>query len=232
MGRPIIVTSSNPDDATIRIQVADHGVGIEPDVLPGVFDAFEQGDSTRTRKFGGLGLGLTIAKALVESNGGSIRAESDGPNLGALLTVDLPTAVMPPVRPSRFPPAAELAPERAELRVLLVEDHAETRAIMVKLLRKLGHDVTTATCVKEALAVARDRAIDFIVSDIGLPDGSGHDVMRALCGQGAIKGIAVSGYGTEEDVQASLDAGFFRHLVKPIDLSRLQIAIQQSLAET
>jgi signal transduction histidine kinase len=224
-GETIWVRTSNPSDDQLIIQVRDSGVGIEAHVLPNVFNAFEQGDASLTRNFGGLGLGLTITRALVEAHGGTIHASSAGRLKGSTFTIDLLTA-----EPSQEP-ESEVAPREHSaplLRILLVEDHHGTLTAMTKLLSGLGHHVITAGTVKQALEAAENEPIDLVVSDIGLPDGSGHDVMRALRARYAIKGIAVSGFGMDEDLLKSAESGFEKHLVKPVDLEKLQDAIEQT----
>jgi two-component system CheB/CheR fusion protein len=223
--------------AQLLVEVADTGIGIEPDVLADIFDAFKQGEQAITRRFGGLGLGLAISKAIVELHGGSLTAASDGRGRGAVFSVRLPaeTASQAEAAEKRAPAAAVSAASTepaglAALRILLVEDHADTAEAMADLLRDLGHRVTVAGCVTEALAAAErhamDGGLDLVVSDLGLPDGTGLDLMAELRGRYGVRGIALSGYGMEEDVRKSLAAGFERHLTKPINLQALQTAIQ------
>jgi two-component system CheB/CheR fusion protein len=248
-GGAITVRSWNeesPAGRQLRVEVADTGIGIEPDVLAGIFDAFQQGEQTITRRFGGLGLGLAISKAIVELHGGSLTAASEGLGRGAVFSVRLPVGELRPAEPAESRPAAAapstpvaspasgasagIAANAAALRILLVEDHADTAEAMADLLRDLGHRVTVAGCVTEALAAAErhalDGGLDLVVSDLGLPDGTGLDLMAELRGRYAVRGIALSGYGMEEDVRKSLAAGFERHLTKPINLQALQTAIQ------
>ena len=221
----------------LAAEVSDTGIGIEPELLPRIFDAFEQGDGT-TRRFGGLGLGLAISKAIAELHGGTLRAMSEGPGRGATFQVRLPLTPVPvrsavPVDETGDAPAEEEKP----LRLLLVEDHADTAAAMAELLRCLGHDVTVAHSVAEGLATAEeiqdheDAGIDLVLSDLGLPDASGLDLMRELSQRYGLKGIALSGYGMEEDLRRSREAGFTRHLTKPVDLESLRAAIQQVAAD-
>jgi PAS domain S-box-containing protein len=224
-GNSIIISTSDTADGNLRAVVSDRGLGIEPAVLPKIFNAFEQGDSSLKRAFGGLGLGLTITRSLVEAHGGTIQAESGGHGKGATFTVEVPSVTSLPARPVRRPPTATTAPP---LRILLVEDHRGTLTLMSKLLTSLGHHLATASTVKDALALAERQELDLVISDIGLPDGTGHDVMRTLRSRYAIKGIAVSGFGMDDDVRQSLDAGFDKHLIKPIDLEKLKAAIQQA----
>jgi CheY-like chemotaxis protein len=216
------------------VEVRDTGIGIETDVLPRIFEAFEQTDRRITRKFGGLGLGLAVSRAIVDLHGGRLAASSEGRGHGAVLTVRLPLGgVQEDLEETGIwrahPPAVPPRPDRA-LRILLVEDHEDTAQAMADLLELLGHEVTLAGSVASALATAEavhDRGIDLVVSDLGLPDGSGQDLMRELIRLYGWKGIALSGYGMEEDVRRSREAGFARHLTKPVDLEALRAAIRQ-----
>jgi CheY-like chemotaxis protein len=222
----IIVRSSDADNGRIRMDVIDTGEGIDPMVLPRLFTAFEQGDIRAVRKQAGLGLGLAISKRLVEAHGGTIAAQSEGRGRGATFVVELPT-VMQSFMPATIAPAAP-AREDADgqpLHILLIEDHEPTLVVMGKLLRLLGHRVSTATTVASARATAEQEQFDLIISDLGLPDGSGLDIMRALRERYAGRGIALTGYGMESDIAASTSAGFAEHLTKPVDLSILRGAI-------
>lgn len=231
-GRPITIRSKNVGGQNaIEIEVSDTGVGIEPQFLSRLFNAFEQGDAMRARTFGGLGLGLTITKALTEAHGGRVTAQSAGRDAGATFTVRLPVAAE--VRPGESTPTLphdqpKPAPLRA--RVLLVEDHEETLEVMASLVTRLGHEVTTASTIKGALKAAGEKQFDLVISDLGLPDGLGYELMRSLRVENHLRGIAVSGYGMSEDIQLSQEAGFAEHLVKPVDLQRLEAAMVRVLA--
>jgi CheY-like chemotaxis protein len=206
--------------------VRDTGIGIEPGVLPKVFGAFEQGDSQITRQFGGLGLGLAICKAIVELHGGSIHAQSGGFGTGATFTVELPLACA--TAPEALAAEPPQQTTRAEpLRVLLVEDHSDTREVLAALLGASGYAIKTAGSVEAALRLAAAERFDVVVSDLGLPDGTGYDLMRQLRDEFEIKGIALSGYGMEQDQQRSREAGFLDHVVKPVDISQLVLVIQR-----
>jgi PAS domain S-box-containing protein len=220
----------------LAVEVADTGIGIEPDVLVDIFEAFQQGEQAITRRYGGLGLGLAISKAIVELHGGRLDARSEGAGQGSVFSVRLPVGDVRS-RPAA-PDAAGAASDRseapatvpAELHILLVEDHADTAAAMAELLREMGHRVTVAHSVAAGLAAAERTGggIDLVLSDLGLPDGTGLDLMAELHGRYGVKGIALSGYGMEEDVRRSLEAGFERHLTKPVNLQALQSAIQET----
>jgi signal transduction histidine kinase/CheY-like chemotaxis protein len=220
---------ASSSSSSLIIEVTDTGIGIEPEILPHIFGAFEQGDLAITRKFGGLGLGLAITRALVENHGGTIEARSAGRGAGATFGVAL--AAVPD--PERIKPAA--APNgdpsaRRGLRILLVEDHESTAHVLARLLRRFDHQVENAANVRDALRATEAREFDLLISDIGLPDGSGLELMReirARYGPDHLKGIALSGYGMEEDVKRSAEAGFAAHLVKPINLEKLNEVIQK-----
>ncbi|MGE5611709.1 MAG: CheR family methyltransferase, partial [Bacillota bacterium] len=225
----IAVQTRNDDRGRLIIEIADTGMGIEPELLPRLFNAFEQGGQGTTRRFGGLGLGLAIAKAITEMHGGSLRAESLGKGRGATFTIELPTdaeaekllaeAVAPP------PPPEVPAAAMQSLRILVVEDHADTARLMSRLLESLGHAVKTAGDIRTAKALAADQAFHVVISDLGLPDGSGLDLMRQLKQEHGVKGIALTGYGMEADRERTRAAGFVEHLVKPINFEQLQAAI-------
>jgi two-component system CheB/CheR fusion protein len=224
-GGRITVRTWDASPAALAVEVADTGIGIERDLLPRIFDAFEQGADEVTHRFGGLGLGLAICKALVTAMGGEIGAASDGPGKGATFRVLLPTCEPPDTghKPQAGGTAAAGRPgaPRRPLRILLVEDHVDTSRAMIRLLGRIGHQVRTAGTIRAAVDAARAGPVDVVISDVGLPDGSGHDLMRMLRDLGPVRGIALSGYGTDDDVRKSHDAGFDTHLTKPTDFQRL-----------
>lgn len=220
------------------VEVSDTGIGIEPESLSRVFDAFEQADRRITRRFGGLGLGLAVSKAILEMHGGSLTAASAGRDHGATFTVRLPVSPGEPVdldETQAGPTQAkrESPPATAPgLRLLLVEDHADSAAALADLLELLGHQVTVAGSVAAALAAAEaSGGFDLVVSDIGLPDGSGLDLMPELARRFGVKGIALSGYGMEEDLRKSRAAGFALHLTKPVTFQVLRAAIESVLKD-
>jgi PAS domain S-box-containing protein len=216
-------------DGRIRIEVADTGIGIAPEALSRIFNAFEQAEKTLTRRFGGLGLGLSIAKAVVEMHRGSISALSEGPGNGAVFTVELDTIVPEPERPV----VGSAAPVNRDKRwrVLLVEDNLDTLRILSRLLERWGYEVRLAATVAKALEIAGNEPCDLVISDIGLPDGSGLEVMRTIRrNQPDVRGVAISGYGTDEDIRQSREAGFSEHLTKPVGLDALRAAIDRLVA--
>jgi signal transduction histidine kinase/HAMP domain-containing protein len=218
-----ISISTNDDTGDrLRIEIADTGLGIEPESLPKIFDAFEQGGRTQ---LGGLGLGLAISKRLVEAHSGTITAESAGRNKGAKFTLIFPVCEKVDAQaPLAVSPRA--AHHRA-MRVLLVEDHEDTKQSLTKLLRLRGYYVESASNVQSALDLIAQDQFDVLISDLGLPDGSGIDLIRRVQSDRPVLGIALTGFGMEEDIRKSREAGFKHHLVKPIDLNKLDSIIQE-----
>jgi PAS domain S-box-containing protein len=274
----ITIATTESSDGQIMIEVIDTGIGIQPEVLPRIFDAFQQGSGDVTKQFGGLGLGLAITKVLVQLHGGSISAESAGPGRGSRFTVQLPLVAEPSRSSSggggggsgsgsglayssssglahivgsglanvagsagrREVPdyignssglaataAAAVAAKRERRRILLVEDHEDTAMIMSTVLRHQGHVVRRAASVAAALQAAQAEPFDLVISDIGLPDGSGLDLMRQLRLRQPVRGIALSGFGMEDDVRRSRDAGFDEHLTKPVSLEVLESTLRR-----
>jgi CheY-like chemotaxis protein len=226
-GRITIRTGDGPEPARLRIDIEDTGVGIPADLLPRVFDAFEQGDARTTRQFGGLGLGLAIAKAVVEMHGGTIAAASPGPDQGATFSVHLPTAPIAPAETSASKQAIQDPQAARQIRVLLVEDHPDTARTMARLLNAAGFYVRTANSVASALKQLSLEPFDVAVSDIGLPDASGYELMRQIRERFPTAGIALSGYGMEEDIAKSREAGFAQHLIKPVSIAQLEAALRR-----
>lgn len=230
---------ANPADPTapfLIIEISDDGIGIAPEVLPRIFNAFEQGGRGITHQFGGLGLGLAISKAIVELHGGVLSAHSEGLGHGATFRVQLPTAPVSvaqgsPTTPLGHAPAAPASVSRGglhrPLRILLVEDHHDTATIIQRLLRRRGHEVSHADSLRAARDVmGGDCVFDLLISDLGLPDGSGLDLMREASADPKVLGIALSGYGMDDDLDRSREAGFQLHLTKPVQLEELEAAIQ------
>ena len=207
------------------MEVVDTGVGIDPEALPKIFDAFEQGGSTQ---LGGLGLGLAISKALVEIHKGTITAESAGRNKGAKFTLIFPTCAK--VDAQSTPAVSPGISQRQTMRILLVEDHEDTKRSLTNLLRRRGYYVQSAGNVQSALDLSAKEEFDVLISDLGLPDGSGIDLMQTMHSERPLLGIALTGFGMEDDIRKSRDAGFKHHLVKPIDLNKLDSLIQEGAA--
>ena len=225
-GRVTVATVATPGGRA-TVTVADTGIGVAGGLLPRLFDPFEQGSRSITDEFSGLGLGLAIAKGLVDAHDGTIVAASDGPGRGTTFTVTLP-AVPPPTAVAH--PATAPLPTTA-VEILLVEDHRDTLMAMSRLLRRLGHRVTGADSMQAARDAAGRQRFDLLISDVELPDGTGLDLMRQLSAAPAdrpLRGIALTGYGMESDMRMSEDAGFFAHLVKPINFADLEDAIRRA----
>ena len=228
-----VAIRTRDDAGSLRIEVTDSGIGIDPTILPLIFNAFEQGEDDVTKRFGGLGLGLAISRSIVAGHDGDLTVASPGRGLGSTFTIDLPVTEPEPVAPEVASPAPSVEDARRdqdECQVLLVEDDAMTARVMAKLLRQNGYLVTTANSVAAALGVD-DTEYNLIVSDIGLPDGTGLDLMRAIKLRRDVPAIALTGYGMEDDVQRSLEAGFIAHLTKPVDFAKLDFMIRKVASE-
>jgi CheY-like chemotaxis protein len=206
--------------ATIRVK--DTGIGILQEMLPRVFELFVQADRSLERAQGGLGIGLTLVKALVEMHEGKIEAHSAGVGKGAEFVVRLP--VVPEVTPIKpdHPPEGPPTTSRP-LRLLVVDDNRDTVESLAMLMRLYGHDVMTAESGAAALDAALTQDHDVILLDIGLPSIDGYEVARRIRAQTAKPVlIAMTGYGQPEDRARSREAGFDYHLTKPVDPDRLQ----------
>jgi signal transduction histidine kinase/CheY-like chemotaxis protein len=214
-------TNKSPDQLTISVQ--DNGVGITPDMLDRIFDPFEQGERSLKQRFGGLGLGLAISKSLAQAHGASLTAKSDGLNRGATFSLTIRT--VPPVHRDEGLSQTKSRVSEDALGILLVEDHADTCAVLKRFLTRHGHRVTAAHDIRSALQCVEGERFDLVISDIGLPDGTGMELMTRLKAGSRIPGIAISGFGSKTDIEKSLGAGFSQHLVKPITMERLQSAI-------
>jgi hypothetical protein len=219
---------SGGGEGRLIVRVIDNGVGIAADVLPRIFDAFEQGSDDVARKHGGMGLGLAICKLLVERHEGTLSVQSEGIGRGATFTLALPT-IEPTPTAAAGPRGAYTAVPARRLRILLVEDDHDSNYVMTKLLKAVGHDVVPAGDCASALARAAESSFDVMVCDLGLPDGSGLDVMAKVRDSG-IRGIALTGYGSDNDIQASRDAGFDLHLTKPVTTEQIVQAIEKLIS--
>jgi CheY-like chemotaxis protein len=217
----VAVRTSTDGNGQISIEIKDQGVGIAPEKLVSIFDAFEQG---ARHSQAGLGLGLAICKALVEMHSGQITAHSGGHDKGASFVIRLPRAL--PVK-EQGPRRVETLAPRKGLRLLVVEDHRDTLETLEMLLRRHGYEVRTAASIEESLQVAKEYTFDVLVSDIGLPDGRGVDLLKKLeVLRGSLPpSVAMSGFGMDEDVERSREAGFAEHLVKPVEFPSLHQAI-------
>jgi HAMP domain-containing protein/signal transduction histidine kinase/CheY-like chemotaxis protein len=220
----ITITTTNDPGGKLCVEIADTGMGIEPDALPKIFDAFEQGGRTQ---LGGLGLGLAISKTLVEAHKGTISAQSAGRNKGSKFALVFPTCekAEAQIAPAMSPTFAERQP----MRILLVEDHEDTNRSLTSLLRRRGYHVQSALTFQSAVELSAKEKFDVLISDLGLPDGSGIDLIQKLASRPPL-GIALTGFGMEQDIRKSREVGFQHHLVKPIDLNKLDSLIQEGAA--
>jgi PAS domain S-box-containing protein len=222
--------------ADAEITVTDNGVGIRPEFLPHIFDRFKQADQSITRRFGGLGLGLSIVKNLVELHGGSIRAESGGIDRGTTFTIVLPSSAGAwPIE--RRSPSNVVSKEGAQpgdslsgIRVLVVEDEPDTCEFLDRFLRGYGAEIVLARSAAEALSRLSDEKADIVVSDIGLPEVDGYDLMSQIrqlpaSAGGAIPAIALTAYARTEDRTRAFRAGYQAHLAKPIEPAELVATI-------
>lgn len=219
----IIIKTTDQGPDGVLVSVRDSGRGIERDALERIFSAFEQGDPLVSAKFGGLGLGLAISKGIVDAHRGRIRADSVGVGHGATFSIYLPTISAAKIETTSVPVTTPR--EAARLRILMVDDHEDTRMIMSRLLRSRGYDVEEAGTVADAIDKFTAGDFDLVISDLGLPDGNGHDLMKRLLQIRPVKGIALSGYGMESDVSRSAEAGFSHHLIKPVNFAALDKVI-------
>jgi PAS domain S-box-containing protein len=232
-------------DSHVEVHVTDSGEGIDPEFLPLVFDRFRQADATSTRRHGGLGLGLAIVKQLVELHGGSVRARSAGKGFGSTFTVSLPlTAIQtePEALSRRRHPraagttsGAKPVVELAGLKILVVDDEADARSLLKRLLENCDATVLTAASAEVAIEIVPRERPDVIVSDIGMPDEDGYALIRRIRALPAGSGgqtpaIALTAYARAEDRVAALRAGFQHHLTKPVEPAEL-MAVIASLVE-
>jgi signal transduction histidine kinase/CheY-like chemotaxis protein len=217
-----IAVQARRRDGQAVVTVRDSGVGIPSAALPLIFDLFAQADTSLDRAQGGMGIGLTLVRSLVELHGGSVQAASAGPGQGSEFTVSLPIATTVPDRAETPVPARESTPP--ERRVLVVEDNTDNRLSLQALLEDLGHHVQGASTGTEGIELALANTPDIALIDIGLPELDGYQVARRIrtaLGR-RIRLVALTGYGQPEDVRRALDAGFDAHLVKPIDFATLE----------
>ena len=224
----ITISSANHLPQILTISLSDTGIGIEPDVMERIFNPFEQGERSFQRRFGGLGLGLTISKSLAQAHGASLIAKSEGRDRGATFLLTMKTAGLDEALAN--PQAVRVEASPGSLRILLVDDHPDTCAALEKLLTLRGHSVIAVHNMRAALEAAAGNSFDLLISDVGLPDGNGMDLLLYLRAMRPIRGIAISGFGMDADIRKSLEAGFSEHLVKPVKLERLEAAIQHAMS--
>jgi CheY-like chemotaxis protein len=211
----------------LTVEVKDNGIGIAQDTLPRIFEMFGQVDQSLERKQSGLGVGLTLARRLVELHAGTIEVRSAGLGKGTTFVVRLPVAARPSAQHLNGEEPVALAHD-GKLKILLVDDNTDFAASLSILLQSLGHEVRVANDARAGLAVAREFAPNFAFLDIGLPEINGYQLaaqIRALPGANDIKLVAVSGWGQVKDLVRSQEAGFALHLVKPVELDQIRTVL-------
>lgn len=236
-GQVRIETKVSDDGRQLTVTVVDSGIGMTPGELKRVFQPFTQGDHAAgpgSHRFGGLGLGLAISQMLMQLHAGQVQAFSAGRGQGSTFAITLPLATLLPPEElggAAGGKAASGAGRRPDRRpILLIEDHDATRAVLVNLLNQRNHPAVSAGSMSEALALAATQPFEFVISDLGLPDGTGYELMRELARLYGLKGIALSGYGMEQDIAQSREAGFTGHLTKPVTFWAIEKAIDDFYA--
>jgi PAS domain S-box-containing protein len=234
-GRIVVATTLDARSESLVVTVTDTGIGMTAEESARIFAAFSQGDHAArgSGRFGGLGLGLVISRMLVDLHAGTIEARSAGRDQGAVFTITLPLGGeqgvdgIPGQSPAaeRALPAGKNGGSGRRLRVLLIEDHEPTCAALTELLRRRHYEVLKAMSARQARAALEREKFDFVISDVGLPDGNGCDLMGELRARHGLAGIALTGYGMNEDVERSRAAGFAAHLTKPISVQELDRAL-------
>jgi PAS domain S-box-containing protein len=224
----------------VEVTVIDSGIGIRPEFLPHIFERFSQADSSTTRRHGGLGLGLAIVKQLIELHGGTVRAKSPGEGQGSTFAVELPITVVHQTPPEKAGPKEEEPSEYdcserplSGIRVLVVDDEADARNVVRRVLAECGAEVALAESASEAVGLVESFRPDILVSDIGMPDEDGYDLIRQVRSRIAAKAlpaVALTAFARSEDRRRALLAGFQTHVTKPVDPAEL-IAVVASLVE-
>jgi CheY-like chemotaxis protein len=233
-GTVAVAVNADRELGRVRVGIADSGCGIDADFLPHLFERFSQADGTPTRRYGGLGLGLSISKTLVEMHGGSIDVHSDGPGQGATFLVELPnasgtagetTSVWGDTSAMGLPPGEEAAALKG-LRVLIVDDDIESRSFVLRLLEEYGAVVTESESAAEASAALAIAHFGLVISDLGMPGKDGFTLMREMraspsAGLRLMHAVALTAFARREDELAALDAGFDAYIAKPAEPARI-----------
>ncbi len=214
------------EGSEVCVMVQDTGEGIRPEILTAIFEPFQQADSSTTRRHGGLGLGLAIVRQLVEAHGGSVRASSDGPGKGSTFVVRLPVRAVAPLGEERHSATGAFESKETgltntrldRLRVLVVDDEYDARQLIHEILRQYGAEVTMVSSAAEARRVIAASSPDAIVSDVGMADEDGYSFIRKLRAEGSqTPAVALTAYASPQDARRALDAGFQRHITKPVE---------------
>ncbi|HEV7376809.1 MAG TPA: ATP-binding protein [Pyrinomonadaceae bacterium] len=239
-GGTITLGARRAGEEAVEFVVTDTGIGLSPDTLSHIFDRFQQADSTITRRFGGLGIGLSVVRGLAEMHGGRVWAESEGDGRGATFVVRFPVASVPEWRMEEQAKMrqvidqklSERKPQRTG-RVLVVDDSPDTLAVLKAMIEMTGYEVETADSVVAALEAARCFKPDIVISDIGMPEADGFEFLHSLredAAFAALPVIALTGYASPLDREAALSAGFAAHLPKPVEPPALVAVLDEVLS--
>jgi PAS domain S-box-containing protein len=226
-GGQIVIETRCDQPSDLTVEFRDTGLGIEPGPLGRIFDPFFQTQPSLRQRAGGLGLGLAICKAITEAHGGTLTAASAGLGKGATFRLQLATVADPSTEARGLNVDSAASASHTDLRLLLVEDHDDTREVLARLLSRRGYKVEAARNAQEARSLSLEKRFDLLVSDIALPDATGCELLEELSAKHGLRGIAMSGFGSEGDLRQSRAAGFLEHLVKPVDAKTLDAAIQR-----
>ena len=219
----ITISTSNDADGRIDVSVRDTGIGMTQETIDRLFVPFEQADRSQAKRYGGLGLGMAISRALVELLDGTLTAVSAGVDRGSIFTVSFPTieAATPSGEPQ---PVSKV--EHGKVKILLIEDHVETAKALVKLLKNRGFKIESVGTVAAGLEAAESRSYDLLICDLGLPDATGFDfVEKVRAKNDRTPAIALTGFGMQQDIERAESAGFDAHLTKPVNLQKLEATI-------
>jgi two-component system CheB/CheR fusion protein len=226
-GKAMVAVELDAARGQAIVRVQDTGRGVAPEMLPRLFDPFMQAEVTLDRKKGGLGLGLSLVKGLVEMHDGSVSVDSDGPGKGATLTIRLPLDTAAPVE-SR-PSAEEVTARTPARRVLVIEDNVDAGDSLARVLTLLGHTVAVARTGREGVETARTFGPDVVLCDIGLPVMDGYQVARTMRADpvlGRATLVALTGYAGPDDVAKAKQAGFHAHIAKPATVDAVERAVR------
>jgi PAS domain S-box-containing protein len=223
-GGAITISTWN-ENGNISVAVKDTGIGMTAETIGRLFEPFEQGDQRLSRRYGGLGLGMAISHALVDLLGGQIKAESAGLGKGSLFTVIFPVSLDSEQHKNGKDGAKIEEVEKGRVKILLVEDHGDTSRALVRLLTSRGYEVQTAGTVASAIEAVERASFDLLLCDIGLPDGTGFELMERVRRSCRTPALALSGFGMEDDIAKSKEAGFEAHLTKPVNFQKLEATI-------
>src|SRR5207253_6026951 len=222
------------EPSRLSVEFRDTGIGIDSWALSHLFEPFFQIKRSLKQRTGGggLGLGLAICRAITEGHGGSLTAISAGLGKGTTFCLELATVAEPHTQLRRLSTSTPAPARREGLRLLFVEDHDDTREVLARLLSRRGYCVEAARNAQEARSLSNEKTFDLLISDIALPDATGCELLRELGSKHRLCGIAMSGFGSDADVAQSRTAGFLEHLIKPIDATALDAAIQRVVGKS